>query len=364
MATATVVPPADRRPRVLDGLHLGLPNYWYPIMPSSELGQRPIQVRRFGEDLVVWRDSLGRPNVFESHCPHRGAPLSLGNIQGQELACVYHGWRFDGSGACTAMPLEEEGSSRPARRRLKAYAAEDRAGYIWMFYGDRERATRLAVPPELEDASWLVFRTNYLWRTNWINILDNVLDPLHAIYLHTGAYTQRRRARFKAFQVTSDVDSGFHLGKLGYREDGSVGPVEGEVELVLPNVVRLDLANGTRQGIMRVIIMPTPIDENTAWAFYTRSRQVTGWKRLQWRLAWWTIYRRTVNKIAGQDGEVMAGIGPIGEARLREHLATSDAGVIHLRRRLTRAFGEGPARHGDVDEQIGNVDQVAEGGVG
>ena len=54
-------------------------------------------------------------------------------------------------------------------------------------------------------------------------------------------------------------------GKLGYREDGSVGPVEGEVEFVLPNVVRLDLANGTQQGIMRVIIMPTPIDENTAW---------------------------------------------------------------------------------------------------
>jgi phenylpropionate dioxygenase-like ring-hydroxylating dioxygenase large terminal subunit len=348
MATATVLPTAERRPRVLEGLHLGLPNYWYPIMPSSGLMHRPVQVRRFGEDLVVWRDGSGHPNVFESHCPHRGAPLSLGNIQGQELACAYHGWRFNGSGACTAMPLEEEGS-RAARMRLKAYAAEDRGGYIWMFYGDRERATRLSVPPELEDPSWLVFRTHYLWRTNWINILDNVLDPLHAIYLHTGAYTQRRRARFKAFQVTSDVDSGFHLGKLGYREDGSVGPVEGEVEFVLPNVVRLDLANGTRQGIMRVIIMPTPIDENTAWAFYTRSRQATGWKRLQWRLAWWTIYRRAVNKVAGQDGEVMSGIGPIGEARLREHLASSDAGVIHLRRRLTRAFGAGPAGRGDVD---------------
>jgi len=68
---------------------------------------------------------------------------------------------------------------------------------------------------------------------------NNVLDPLHAIYLHAGAYTQRRRAKFKAFQVTADDETGFHLGKIGYREDGSVGPVEGEVELVLPNVVRL-----------------------------------------------------------------------------------------------------------------------------
>ena len=45
----------------------------------------------------------------------------------------------------------------------------------------------------------------------------------------------------------------------------------------------------------------------------------------------------------------MSGIGPIGEARLREHLASSDAGVIHLRGRLTRAFGEGTAGRGAVD---------------
>ncbi len=338
MATATARPTLQPRPRVLEGLHLGLPNHWYPILRSSALGRRPLPVRRFGEDLVVWRDSQGRPNVFESRCPHRAAPLALGRIQGQELACAYHGWRFDGSGACTAMPLEEEGSSRPSRVRVKAYATAERGGYVWMFYGDREQAPPLAIPPELEDPGRLVFRTDYRWQTNWINVLDNVLDPLHAIYLHTGAYTQRRRATFKAFQVTADTETGFRLGKVGYRPDGSVGAVEGEVEFVLPNVVRLDLANGTEQGIMRVVIMPTPIDENNTWAFYARSRRVGGWQRLQWWLAWWAIYRRTVNRIAGQDGQVMSGIGPIGEARLREHLAASDAGVIHLRRRLTRAF--------------------------
>lgn len=51
--------------RVLDGLHRGLPDQWYPILRSAELGRQPVAVRRFGEDLAVWRDSKGTPHVVE-----------------------------------------------------------------------------------------------------------------------------------------------------------------------------------------------------------------------------------------------------------------------------------------------------------
>src|SRR5262249_3521294 len=89
---------------------------------------------------------------------------------------------------------------------------------------------------------------------------------------------------------------------------------------------------------LRVVIMATPVDADHSIAFYYRSRRARGWKRWQWWLAWWTTYRRAVNKIAGEDRDAMEGIGPLGVARLHEHLAASDAGVIHLRRRLRRAF--------------------------
>ena len=62
MAT-TVSTKTKKQPKVLDGLHLGLPNFWYPILRTAELGDRPICVRRFGQDLAVWRDASGAARI-------------------------------------------------------------------------------------------------------------------------------------------------------------------------------------------------------------------------------------------------------------------------------------------------------------
>jgi phenylpropionate dioxygenase-like ring-hydroxylating dioxygenase large terminal subunit len=331
--TMPTLQPAQEMP---EGLRIGLPNQWYPILYSRQLGDKPVRVVRFGENLAVWRDKAGRPAVFHNHCPHRRAPLSLGTIHGEELVCAYHGWRFDRSGACVEKPLEEK-ATISERHAVKSYPAEDRAGYIWMFFGDRNKVTPLQVPPELEDDSWYAFETEYVWDTNWLNVLDNVLDPLHAIYLHSGAVTQQRRAKFKNFRITSDDERGFRLGKMGYLPDGSVGPVEGEVEFVLPNIVRLDIADGTKSGIYRVIIMPTPHDDGRVSAFYVRTRKAAGWARFKWWM-WWARHGRSVHAVAAQDRDVMVGLGPILQARSKEILALSDTGIVRLRRRLNAAY--------------------------
>lgn len=320
-----------------EGLGLGLPGCWYPILTSEQLGDKPICVERFGENLAVWRDKSGQPTVFENHCPHRRAPLSLGTIQGEELVCAYHGWTFNRAGDCVKKPLEAPDAAINQRHSVKAYAAEERAGYIWMFYGDRSKATPLTVPPELDDDDWFMFKTEYVWDTNWLNVLDNVLDPLHAIYLHTGAVTQLNRAKFTEFQITSDNEAGFRLGKIGVRADGSVGPVEGEVEFAMPNIVKLNIADGSKDGLYRVIIMPTPINVGRVSAFYARGRRARGMDRLKWWL-WWARHHNSVHAVAVQDRDVMAGLGPIGDARRKEHLAKSDVGVARLRRRLYQAY--------------------------
>lgn len=328
---------ADRR-KMPEGLARGVPNYWYPILRSDQLAAAPLQIERFSENLVVWRGREGQPHVFENHCPHRRAPLSRGKVMGDELACAYHGWRFDRAGACVAMPLEAPSTAALARHSVKAYPAVDHGGYIWMFYGEASRVTPFALPAELSDPAWMAFKTEYYWDTNWLNILDNVMDPLHAIYLHTGAVTQRKRAKFKEFRITSEDEKGFRLGKIGIYEDGSTGPVEGEVEFALPNLVRLDIADGTQSGLYRVVIMPTPVNEGSTCAFYVRTRHTQGpWSRFKWRL-WWTLHGRSVHEVAGQDRDILAGLGPIHEARSQEHLALSDTGVVRLRRRLQQAF--------------------------
>lgn len=43
--------------------------------------------------------------AIENFCPHRGAPLADGSLDGCAVACSLHGWRFDvRTGACLSHP--------------------------------------------------------------------------------------------------------------------------------------------------------------------------------------------------------------------------------------------------------------------
>src|ERR1051325_734044 len=119
-----------RATAIESGLQFGLRNRWYPIFESRDLaGGRAIGIKRLGEELALWRDASGQPHVFIDRCPHRGARFSEGGtIDGAELQCWYHGFRYDGSGQCTAVPVEGEqtalanrdSSSRPRTARSAA----------------------------------------------------------------------------------------------------------------------------------------------------------------------------------------------------------------------------------------------------
>jgi len=55
----------------------GLPEYWYPVPPSRQLGRRFRSVRLLGRDVVPIRDG-GRIHALDDRCPHRHVKLSMG----------------------------------------------------------------------------------------------------------------------------------------------------------------------------------------------------------------------------------------------------------------------------------------------
>ena len=53
----------------------------------------------------IWKDASNSWQAFLDVCPHRLIPLSEGRItDAKELQCAYHGWCFEASGKCTAIP--------------------------------------------------------------------------------------------------------------------------------------------------------------------------------------------------------------------------------------------------------------------
>src|SRR5262245_32635585 len=111
--------------------------YWQPAALVEELDpRRPIvPVKLLGEDFVLFRDPERRYGLLDRDCPHRGADLAFGRLEGGGLRCAFHGWLFDASGQCLDMPAEPEDSTFCARIRQRAFPTIERNGILFAYLG-------------------------------------------------------------------------------------------------------------------------------------------------------------------------------------------------------------------------------------
>lgn len=342
MATALQRREVGVDPRLL----MGLRNFWYPIYRSEDLGSRPVGIKRLGEELVLWRDSGGRPHVFDDHCAHRASRLSLGQIHGDILQCWYHGWQYDSGGQCRLIPTEGETCPTADRVRLRSYPVEERGGLIWAYIGDVERfpPPPLHVPEELENPQWNGFILPVIWKVNWLLYLDNLADPMHGPFLHTRSYTLSKGNRQGQMRVVETED-----GLISEREDQRLVNFDG-AEFHLPNWFRVDIPyprTAGPGGPLHIIVAATPIDEDSSAMYFVRMRRVARWKWWLWKLTWPLYLERAAFNVIEQDRMILESQRGLG-SRLREHLVGSDLGVIRLRMLLNRELAKQDAIQGEA----------------
>jgi len=136
---------------------------WHPVAFASEVTDRPVHTDLLGEPLVVWRGAGGAPRVMSDLCVHRGTALSLGWVQGDELVCAYHGWRYGADGRCVAIPQKQDPAVVPAKARVRSLRAQERYGLIWAAL--EQPRWPLPEVPELESSDWLIVAAGpYRWR--------------------------------------------------------------------------------------------------------------------------------------------------------------------------------------------------------
>src|SRR5437868_4796294 len=109
------------------------PNGWFPVCPSSDLPRGGLRALRFcGSEIVAFRGEDGVAHVIDAHCPHLGAHLGHGGrVLGDTVECPFHGWRIDGTGRCTAIPLDRK---IPANARTRAWPTRDVNGIVFAYH--------------------------------------------------------------------------------------------------------------------------------------------------------------------------------------------------------------------------------------
>lgn len=159
--------------------------YWQPAALVEELaGERPIKpVRLLGENFVLFRDETGRYGLLDRDCPHRGADLAFGRLEGGGVRCAFHGWLFDVEGNCLETPAEPKASKLCAGIRQRAYRVVEKGGILWAFLGEGE-------PPAFPELDCFAapgaytFAFKGLFECNWLQALEVGIDPAHASFLH------------------------------------------------------------------------------------------------------------------------------------------------------------------------------------
>ena len=240
----------DRLTRVGKGTPAGelLRRYWMPIAPASELtpASPKKRVRILGEDLVLFRDGSGRIGLIEEQCRHRMASLYYGFVEDDGIRCPYHGWKFDCTGKCIEQPFEPADSNLKDEATATTYPVQELSGLLFAYLGPEPAPLLPRYEPLVRDD---VERTIYvlpLLECNWLQVMENSVDPAHTHYLHgynltlqgndDGAFHNRQ---FTALDfVEKDEPNWGGIIKKRVYEDEDLDDTEGH-PVIFPNILLL-----------------------------------------------------------------------------------------------------------------------------
>ncbi len=315
-----------------DVLKVGLKDLWYPICPSDFVAERPVSMRRLGKKLVLWRESSGKLHALEDHCPHRGAPLSMGVAMGDRIACGYHGVQVRFDGVVTSVP-GSPGCKLEGSRSTLAFHVKEAHGAIFLYNANEQidEPPPLVLPPELEDPEYSNFLCYTEWKGDYRYVLDNVMDPMHGTFLHKQSHSMAEGDNKATFSIR-ETDIGFIFEKEGQRnvnfdwsEWADTGMHWMRLSIPYPK-------SGGPGGSFFIIGSYTPIADNIAAVFHWRCRKVSDWQKNTWRF----LYRNRLEArhwaVLEQDRVVLELMEP--DANKRETLYQHDMGIVRLRRHL------------------------------
>lgn len=187
---------------------------WFAVALSARVGRKPQRVWLLDRPIVLVRLDGHAITALQDRCPHRHAPLSRGRVVDGCLQCPYHGWRFDRDGRMVRLP-GAPGVDRLPGIRARALQVKEHDGIVWARY--REDARDLPERVQALDRMQRKFIWQTIWRGHIVDVLENVLDPLHTHFVHPGL-VRRAGVRRPTTVHLKEQEGGF---MVDYRGQGT-----------------------------------------------------------------------------------------------------------------------------------------------
>jgi 5,5'-dehydrodivanillate O-demethylase len=369
--TMTIVTPPEPLARVLTPYETGpgrpagdyLRSFWQPVAMSSELGTGAVMpIRFFSEDFTLYRGAGGTPAVIAALCAHRLTKLSVGTVEGDELRCFFHGWKYGADGRCVEAPGQS--ASLVGRTSVRSYPTKEVMGLIFAYFGAGE-------PPRFPDIEGFSrthgmdlvgkapvrYNTSYRQNSNYYINVENTLDHAHVPFTHAISSNPNLSDIGFAVDATLIRDITVERASFGVKvfdveEEGAPPHYSG---VILPNIAHICVAQ--RIGYYETFGWRVPIDDNSHLCIAISGIHCTEAEAVEVRamreraakeVAGWPPHLHCVQEILRgektvldyarhphltfiEDGVAQGGIKFIDEPG-RENMAQSDKGVLQLRR--------------------------------
>lgn len=307
--------------------------YWYPIALSADVRDTAVASQLLGERIALYRGASGKVAVFQDLCVHRGTPLSLGWIDGEDLVCAYHGWAYGPSGACTRIPSLAPGRPIPPKARVTAYRAEERYGLVWVCLAD----PRAPIPPypQAEDPAFRTIWMRFRFKASAPRVIENVMDFAHYPWVHPGVLGHREKP------VYPDAAVRVSDGEIGYTVDDEAMNATLEYRASLPLTLQLTVGSRTpgagAEEVKALFFVACPItDRETTFYFGYAQNFALDQPDEAWAQFNTSIIEQDRPIVEAQRPEEL----PL-DLGAELHLRGSDAPAVEYRRALARLGIEG-----------------------
>ncbi len=324
--------------------------YWQPVGISEKVKDLPLAVRFLGEDLILFRDKLGRPGLVHPRCCHRGTTLFYGRVEEEGIRCCYHGWMFDVEGRCVDMPCEKDnGAGIRENVRQPWYPVQEAYGIVWAYMGPPDKKPVLTRWSNLENVEpGMKLHAHQgtfggggdhsvdIMPCNWLQDWENVMDPFHLPILHTSFSGVQFVEEFGIMPTVEWSLDDLGMNYSAYRKLDDGRELDRLTYILFPHVrivPSVEMAAGEGNSIGWVM----PVDDENFTIFHVMKlpEDFDFENRRRERLPgkiWSEMSDEEHQRYPG-DWEAQVGQGAIS-LHSEEHLAPSDKGVRMARKLL------------------------------